>query len=103
MSGSLPATVYGPPPPMNCTKCGLAPCACVFLPPPLMSITTDFLVERIAELDKELAAVTQERDEERALKVEALKEARPHVLRQLNGRHEQDREDAHVWLEKWGK
>jgi hypothetical protein len=34
---------------------------------------------------------------------EALRQARVHVYRQLNGRHEQDRADALAWLEKWGE
>ena len=32
----------------------------------------------------------------------ALAEARVHVYRQTTGRHEQDRADAHAWLDKWG-
>jgi len=32
----------------------------------------------------------------------ALREAEPHVYRQLQGRHEQDRIDAAAWLKKWG-
>lgn len=31
----------------------------------------------------------------------ALVEALPHIRRQLQGRHEQDRADAEEWLEKW--
>jgi len=33
--------------------------------------------------------------------VQALKEAVPHVHRQLHGRHEQDRTDAEEWVQKW--
>ena len=33
---------------------------------------------------------------------EALRQARVHVYRQLNGRHEQDRADAESWLAQWG-
>ena len=33
---------------------------------------------------------------------EALRQARVHVYRQLNGRHEQDRADAEAWLAQWG-
>ena len=33
-----------------------------------------------------------------------ISEARPHVYRQqYHGRHEQDREDATAWIEKWIK
>jgi hypothetical protein len=31
----------------------------------------------------------------------ALRQARPHVVRQLHGRHEQDRADAKEWLAHW--
>jgi len=33
---------------------------------------------------------------------EALRQARVHVYRQLQGRHEQDRADAEAWLAQWG-
>lgn len=33
----------------------------------------------------------------------ALREARVHVYRQTTGRHEQDRQDAHDWLDRWGQ
>ena len=37
------------------------------------------------------------------LLAEALKEARPHVVRQEHGRHEQDRADSKEWQAKWGE
>lgn len=33
---------------------------------------------------------------------EAVRKARPHVYRQLHGRHEQDQADARAWLEAYG-
>ena len=33
---------------------------------------------------------------------EALRQARVHVYRQLQGRHEQDRAGAEAWLAQWG-
>ena len=33
---------------------------------------------------------------------EALRQARVHVYRQLQGRHEQDRAEAEAWLAQWG-
>jgi hypothetical protein len=33
---------------------------------------------------------------------EALRQARVHVYRQFQGRHEQDRADAEAWLAQWG-
>jgi len=33
---------------------------------------------------------------------EALRQARVHVYRQIQGRHEQDRADADAWLAQWG-
>lgn len=34
---------------------------------------------------------------------EALRQARVHVYRQIQGRHEQDRADAEAWLKEWGE
>ena len=53
-----------------------------------------------------LRTVAKKNDEEDALRAESLEkafvEAISHVRRQVHGKHEQDRLDAHEWLEKWG-
>jgi hypothetical protein len=53
-----------------------------------------------------LRTVAKKNGEEDALRAESLEkafvEAISHVRRQVHGKHEQDRLDAHEWLEKWG-
>jgi|TARA_R110002060_G_scaffold28464_7_gene38518 hypothetical protein len=53
-----------------------------------------------------LRTVAKKNGQEDSLRAESLEkafvEAISHVRRQVHGKHEQDRLDAHEWLEKWG-